>query len=113
MVRPGNKITSSLMCPPLGFWPKTQVYEVVLLSKEYGVGSKHMPILVYTLGVKGNGVWKRVNVGDDVQGDTTTNVFLNGIIHWVVIDPHVTQFICSFDVDDECFRMVPPPLEIE
>ena len=61
-------------------------YEAVLLSKEYGVEvSKHMPTLVYTLGVKGNGVWKRVNVGDDVQGDTTTNVFLNGIIHWVVI----------------------------
>ena len=44
-----------------------------------------MLTLVYTLGVKGNCVWKRVNVGDDVQGDTTTNVFLNGIIHWVVI----------------------------
>jgi len=27
--------------------------------------------LVYTLGVKGNNVWKRVNVGDDVYGETT------------------------------------------
>ena len=114
MVRLGNNLTSSLMCPPLGFCPKTQVYEVVLLSKEYGVEvSKQMPTLVYTLGVKGNGVWKRVNVGDDVHSDTTTNVFLNGIIHWVVIYPHVTQFICSFDVEDECFRMVRPPHKME
>ena len=62
----------SLWCPRLGFCPKTQVYKVVLLSEHYGVEeSKRVPTLVYTLGVKGNNVWKRVNVGDDVHGETT------------------------------------------
>ena len=72
----------SLWCPCLEFSPKTQVYKVFLLSEHYGVEeSKRVPTLVYTLGVKGNNVWKRVNVGDDVYGETTGSVFLNGIIH--------------------------------
>lgn len=37
MVRPDNNLTSSLVCPRLGFCPKTQVYKAVLMSKEYGV----------------------------------------------------------------------------
>ena len=71
--------------------------------------------LVYTLGVKGNNVWKRVNVGDDVYGETTDCVFLNGIIHWVVTSHSVPQYIYiySFDVEDECFQLVPPPFEVE
>ena len=48
-------------------------------------------------------------------------VFLNGIIHWVVTSHSVPQYIYiyiyiylySFDVEDECFQLVPPPLEIE
>ena len=72
---------------------------------------------MYTLGVKGNNVWNRVNVGDDVYGETIGSVFLNGIIHWVVTSHSVPQYIYiyiySFDVEDECFQLVPPPLEIE
>nr|XP_023917559.1 uncharacterized protein LOC112029098 [Quercus suber] len=72
MIRPDINLTPSLWCPRLRFCPKTQVYKVVLLSKHYGVEeSNREPTLVYTLGVKGNNVWKRVNVGDDVYGETT------------------------------------------
>ncbi|KAK7861045.1 hypothetical protein CFP56_029237 [Quercus suber] len=114
MIRPDINLTPSLWCPRLRFCPKTQVYKVVLLSKHYGVEeSNREPTLVYTLGVKGNNVWKRVNVGDDVYGETTGSVFLNGIIHWVVTSYFVPQYIYSFDVEDECFQSVPPPLEIE
>ena len=81
-IRPDFNLAPSLWCPCLEFSPKTQVYKVVLLSEHYGVEeSKRVPTLVYTLGVKGNNVWKRVNVGDDVYGETTGSVFLNGIIH--------------------------------
>ena len=54
------------------------MYKVVLLSEHYGVEeSKRVPTLVYTLGVKGNNVWKRVNVGDDVYGETTGSDFFS------------------------------------
>ena len=82
IIRPDFNLAPSLWCPCLEFSPKTQVYKVFLLSEHYGVEeSKRVPTLVYTLGVKGNNVWKRVNVGDDVYGETTGSVFLNGIIH--------------------------------
>ncbi|KAK7861025.1 f-box protein [Quercus suber] len=113
IVRPGINLTSSSMCPCLGFCPKTQVYKVVLLSKkQYGAEvSNNMVTLVYTLGEKGNGLWKSVNVGDGFLDQPKNTTFLNGIIHWVVSSPTVPQFICSFDVEDECFRLVPPPSE--
>ncbi|XP_075663490.1 F-box protein At3g07870-like isoform X2 [Castanea sativa] len=113
IVRPGINLTSSPMCPCLGFCPKTQVYKVVLLSKKRYVAevSNNMVTLVYTLGEKGNGLWKSVNVGDDVLSVPRNTTFLNGIIHWVVRSPSVPQFINSFDVEDECFRPVPPPPE--
>ncbi|KAL4632202.1 hypothetical protein ACB092_04G035100 [Castanea dentata] len=113
IVRPGINLTSSPMCPCLCFCPKTQVYKVVLLSKKRYVAevSNNMVTLVYTLGEKGNGLWKSVNVGDDVLSQPTDTTFLNGIIHWVVRSASVPQFIYSFDVEDECLRPVPPPPE--
>ena len=116
IVRPGNNLKSSPVCPCLGFCPKTQVYKVVLLSKKKHVAevSNNMVTLVYTLGEKGNGLWKSVNVGDGPDGllnQPRNTTFLNGIIHWVVRSPNVPQFIYSFDVEDECFRLVPPPPE--
>nr|POF25400.1 putative f-box protein [Quercus suber] len=113
IVKPGIKLPSSSVCPCLGFCPKTQVYKVVLLSKQqYGVEvSNSMQTLVYTLGVKGNGLWKSVNVGNDVLGLPRNTTFLNGIIHWVVRSTSAPQFIYSFDVEDECFQPVPPPPE--
>ncbi|XP_075663488.1 F-box protein At3g07870-like [Castanea sativa] len=110
--KPGINLTSYNACLCLGFCPKTQVYKVVLLSKQYGVGvSNSVLTLVYTLGVKGNGLWKSVNVGNDLDYQPRITTFLNGIIHWVVISTYVPQFIYSFDVEDECFRFVPPPPE--
>ncbi|KAK9997302.1 hypothetical protein SO802_021988 [Lithocarpus litseifolius] len=113
IVRPGINLTSSPMCPCLGFCPKTQVYKVVLLSKKQNGAevSNSMVTLVYTLGVKGNGLWKSVNVGDGLLDQPRNTTFLNGIIHWVVRSHSVPQFINSFDVEDECFRLVPPPPE--
>ncbi|KAF3972205.1 hypothetical protein CMV_004261 [Castanea mollissima] len=113
IVKPGIKLPSSSVCPCLGFCPKTQEYKVVLLSKQqYGVEvSNSMQTLVYTLGVKGNGLWKSVNVGNDVLGLPRNTTFLNGIIHWVVRSISAPQFIYSFDVEDECFKPVPPPPE--
>ena len=113
IVKPGIKLPSFSVCPCLGFCPKTQVYKVVLLSKQqYGVEvSNSMQTLVYTLGVKGNGLWKSVNVGNDVLGHPRNTTFLNGIIHWVVRSTSAPQFIYSFDVEDECFQPVPPPPE--
>jgi len=113
IVRPGSNLTSSAMCPCLGFCPKSQVYKVVLLSKIQYAGeiSNNMVTLVYTLGEKGNGLWKSVNVGDGLLDQPKNTTFLNGIIHWVVRSHTVPQFIYSFDVEDECFRLVPPPPE--
>ncbi|XP_050257572.1 F-box protein At3g07870-like isoform X10 [Quercus robur] len=113
IVRPGINLTSSAMCPCLGFCPKSQVYKVVLLSKKKLVAevNNNMVTLVYTLGEKGNGLWKSVNVGDGLLDQPKNTTFLNGIIHWVVRSHTVPQFIYSFDVEDECFRLVPPPPE--
>uniref|UniRef100_A0A7N2MV55 F-box domain-containing protein n=2 Tax=Quercus lobata TaxID=97700 RepID=A0A7N2MV55_QUELO len=113
IVRPGINLKSSPVCPCLGFCPKTQVYKVVLLSKKrYVAGvSNNMVALVYTLGEKGNGLWKSVNVENGLFHQPGNTTFLNGIIHWVVRFPSVPQFIYSFDVEDECFRLVPPPPE--
>ncbi|XP_030937881.1 F-box protein At5g49610-like [Quercus lobata] len=113
IVRPGINLTSSPMCPCLGFCPKTQVYKVVLLSKKGYVDevSNNMVALVYTLGEKGNGLWKSVNIENGVLHLPVNTTFLNGIIHWVVRSPSVPQFIYSFDVEDECLRLVPPPPE--
>ena len=86
------------------------------MSEHYGVEeSKRVPTLVYTLGVKGNNVWKRVNVGDDVHGETTDcfsqwNYSLGCDIPFCTT---IYIYIYSFDVEDECFQLVPPPLEIE
>ena len=106
IVRPGISLTSSPICPCLGFCPKTQVYMVVLLSKkQYGAEvNNNMVTLVYTLGEKGNGLWKSVNVGNGLLHQPGNTTFLNGIIHWVVRAPSVPQFIYSFDVEDECLK---------
>ena len=111
--KPGINLTSFNACLCLGFCPKTQVYKVVrLLKQQYGVEvSNSMLTHVYTLGEKGNGLWKSVNVGDSLLDQPTDTIFLNGIIHWVVRSDSVPQFIYSFDVEDECFRPVPPPPE--
>uniref|UniRef100_A0A7N2RCI2 F-box protein n=1 Tax=Quercus lobata TaxID=97700 RepID=A0A7N2RCI2_QUELO len=88
------------------FCPKTQVYKVVLLSKkQYGAEvNNNMVTLVYTLGEKGNGLWKSVNVGNGLLHQPGNTTFLNGIIHRVVRAPSVPQFIYSFDVEDECLK---------
>jgi F-box interacting protein len=114
-VRPCTNLTPSFVCPRIGFCPKTNVYKVVLLAnRECGPEvCKGVPTLVYTLGVKGNGLWKRIKVGKDVHGVPTHSAFLNGVIHWIVLSPDVNHFIHSFDVEDECFRPVAAPLEFE
>ena len=85
---------------------------VRLLKQQYGVEvSNSMLTHVYTLGEKGNGLWKSVNVGDSLLDQPTDTIFLHGIIHWIVRSDSVPQFIYSFDVEDECFRPVPPPPE--
>ncbi|KAK4566601.1 hypothetical protein RGQ29_002747 [Quercus rubra] len=111
--KPGINLTSFNACLCLGFCPKTQVYKVVrLLKQQYGVEvSNSMLTHVYTLGEKGNGLWKSVNVGESLLDQPTDTIFLNGIIHWVVRSDSGPQFIYSFDVEDECFRPVPPPPE--
>ena len=76
--KPGINLTSFNACLCLGFCPKTQVYKVVrLLKQQYGVEvSNSMLTHVYTLGEKGNGLWKSVNVGDSLL-DQPTDIFFS------------------------------------
>ncbi|GJZ61024.1 F-box protein-like protein [Tanacetum coccineum] len=39
--------------------------------------------------------------------------FLNGYVHWIVIDQDSPEKICAFDLDNETFKLFPsPPIEV-
>uniref|UniRef100_A0A2N9GQV7 F-box domain-containing protein n=1 Tax=Fagus sylvatica TaxID=28930 RepID=A0A2N9GQV7_FAGSY len=114
IVRTPKKIPPQSVCSRLGFCPKTQVYKVLLFPRTDFERYQDTPTYVYTLGLE-QGHWRSVKVDHNLYltGCVRYGVYLNGFIHWVVTSPDVPHYIHSFDVGNECFKLVPPPPELE
>ncbi|XP_059659995.1 F-box protein At3g07870-like [Cornus florida] len=62
---------------------------------------------VYSLG---SDHWKNVgNAPFPLDRHKRLGAVVNGMMHWIVDDDGIPEFICSFHVKDETFNSVPPP----
>ena len=61
---------------------------------------------VYTLGT---GLWRRLGHVPYWFSGSPGGAFLNGCVHWVVLDRDSPEKLCSFDFDNETFQLFPSP----
>uniref|UniRef100_A0A2N9HLU0 Uncharacterized protein n=1 Tax=Fagus sylvatica TaxID=28930 RepID=A0A2N9HLU0_FAGSY len=91
IVRTPKKIPPQSVCSRLGFCPKTQVYKVLLFPRTDFERYQDTPTLK----------------------DTKTRRLMFTHLVWSRDIGDVPHYIHSFDVGNECFKLVPPPPELE
>ncbi|KAK9287332.1 hypothetical protein L1049_015747 [Liquidambar formosana] len=93
-----------------GFSPKTGQYKIIrfVLSLAGAVF-----VEVHTLGSES---WRNVGEAPPPRHPKSFDPFVNGALHWITTTGGTTSgliCICSFDVEDERIRQIPPPAHFD
>ncbi|GJV78455.1 hypothetical protein Tco_1510039 [Tanacetum coccineum] len=60
----------------------------------------------------GSGQWRWIgHVPYCING--SNGLFINSCVHWIVSDKHSPEKLCSFNIDNETFELLPSPPFIE
>ncbi|XP_059658896.1 F-box protein At3g07870-like [Cornus florida] len=98
-----------------GFSSATNQYKVVRIVLKTGWvrGAGESLTEVCTLGT---GTWRNVGEGLFPDPEKLCGVIQNGALHWIVgfiVDRKISYSLYSFDIEDEQFRPIPLPLDIQ
>ncbi|KAH7862951.1 hypothetical protein Vadar_011448 [Vaccinium darrowii] len=105
----------------LGFSPKTNQYKVIRMFdlqervhervRDPITGKEFLSSRVAEIHTLGTESWKMIGVAPlsfyDYKLDFPS--YLNGALHWLLMDHDISDYIASFNFDEEIFRPVPPP----
>ncbi|KAH7863252.1 hypothetical protein Vadar_015303 [Vaccinium darrowii] len=116
-----NESTKRFSDCGFGFSPKTNQYVVIRIfnQQEQVRQCVREPITgrelfsprvaeIHTLGTQS---WKRIGrAASSLCGyKLEFPSYLNGAVHWLLMDHDISEYIASFNFDDEIFQLVPPP----
>ncbi|XP_058225945.1 F-box/kelch-repeat protein At3g06240-like isoform X2 [Rhododendron vialii] len=105
----------------LGFSPKTNQYKVIRMFDQQEQVNERIrdPITgresfsprvaeIHTLGTES---WKRIGCAPSSTYGYKLEFpsYLNGALHWLVMDYNSSEYITSFNFDKEIFQPIPPP----
>lgn len=96
----------SMIVSGFGCCSKSDEYKVVRLVFQDSATDRIAE--VYTLGTNS---WRNVGCAPDDPTQGSSATYLNGAIHWLC-DGKSPDIIMAFDIEDEQFRVVPPPPNI-
>uniref|UniRef100_A0A5B7CAE4 F-box domain-containing protein n=1 Tax=Davidia involucrata TaxID=16924 RepID=A0A5B7CAE4_DAVIN len=113
---PSTSVYTYLNYSGFGFCPKTNQYKVIrfmcLTSFDpfTALTLRKTVAEIYTLGSES---WRSISDAPSPKTQGSFDPFLNGALHWITDSRRASDLICSFDLEAEQFRPVPPPAHFD
>ncbi|XP_059652057.1 F-box protein At3g07870-like [Cornus florida] len=112
-----SRIPSTPFCNYLnhsgfGFCPRTNQYKVIrfLRSTDFEQNLSKTVAEIHTLGTDS---WRSIKDAPCPKAKGSFDSLLNGALHWIADSRTTSDLICSFDLETEQFRPVPPPAHFD
>ncbi|KAK0588572.1 hypothetical protein LWI29_002798 [Acer saccharum] len=94
-----------------GITQSTNQYKLIqiLNCKDQAENSDNFQVQIFTLGTN---MWRNIGYLPYKLIQPSYGAFLNGVLHWYAHSPDKTEFMCSFDLENEHFQPFPgPPIQ--